>query len=302
MFVVVFIVLSITIHSNSDNRTRFFYIFLSAVCVVSVAVVVCAPGNFSRINDPQFLNKSFWWTITGAASITVLYLLKWGTSILVVTLACLFFLRKLIIRQLADRSVIVINFRKSLLSFLLMFAAVQVFVIYAAGGGNLGRIENNLYLFFLLGFTFNLYVFINKYFNRRSFNLFLNKPFAVITGLLFLLNVCDVENDISSAYVDILSGRAKRYDQELTERLVLIKSCKTDTCYVPALTVTPKTLFVTDIRLASETNYLWINESYAKFYRSPFPLPSGNPPPVEPNLEIIRRVGKEIRKNIVKHN
>jgi hypothetical protein len=68
---------------------------------------------------------------------------------------------------------------------------------------------------------------------------------------------------------------------------------------VPPLSVLPKSLFVTDIRMKSDSMFLWINKSYAQFYQVPFLLVTGHLPAVEPNVEIIRNLGKEIRKNMV---
>ena len=280
-----------------SKRIHFSNLTLSAVCILCGLAVFLAPGNLNRIDDPAYYNKSPLFTIFGAASVSIMYLLKWGSSLLVVTLVYL----SLQSRTIADasepkRSSFYI--KGSILYFMVVFIALQLIIIFIAGGGNLGRIENNVYLLFLTGYFFNLQLVFDKYLTQQVFACSVKKYLVLFSALLFLFDVFNLENNTSSAYIDIISGRARKYNQELEQRAALVKSCKADTCYVPALSVISKSLFVTDIRLPADTMSLWINKSYAEYYHASFVVPAGGPAAVEPNIEIIRRLGKEIRKNM----
>ena len=293
------IVFGVTINDYiKQKRVRSSNLILSAVCILCGLAVFFAPGNLNRINDPAYYNKSLLWTIFGAASVTILYVLKWGSSLLAVTLVFL----SLRLKKSADVSEpkqSKFYIKGSILYFIIMFIALQLIIIFIAGGGNLGRIENNVYLLFLTGYFFNLQLVFNKYLNRQVFAHSLKKYFVLFSVLLFLFDVFNLENNTSSAYIDIISGRTHKYNQELDERAALVKNCKADTCYVPALSVISKSLFVTDIRLPADTLFLWINKSYAQFYHASFVVPAASPSVIEPNVEIIRHLGKEIRKNMV---
>lgn len=299
MIITFSIVFGLTINDYiTRKRIHFSNLTLSAVCILCGLAVFLAPGNLNRIDDPAYYNKSPLFTIFGAASVTILYLLKWGNSLLAVTLVYL----TLQLRTIADASELKRSkfyIKGSILYFIAVFVALQLIIIFVAGGGNLGRIENNVYLLFLTGYFFNLQLIFDKCLTRQVFAYSLKKYLVLFSALLFLFDVFNLENNTSSAYVDIISGRAHKYNQELEQRAALVKNCKTDTCYVPALSVISKSLFVTDIRMPVDTMALWINKSYAEFYHASFVAPEGSPGIVEPNIEIIRRLGKEIRKNIV---
>lgn len=299
MVVVFFIVFGVTVNDLlNKKKADFLNLALLLVCIVCGMVVFFAPGNLSRMDDPVFYNKSLVWTIFGAASVSLLYVFKWATSLLAATLIYLVFvLGKLENNLQPEQGSFAV--KRSVSYFVAVVLLLQLIIIYIAGGGNLGRIENNVYLLVLIGYFFNLHLFLDKFLRRRVLPFPFKKMLVLFSMLFFLFDVFNLENNTSSAYVDIISGRAKKYRQELDERIALVKACKTDTCYAPALSAIPKSLFVTEIRLRSDSMFLWINKGYSEFYHASFILPSGTPPPIEPNVEIIRHLGKEIRKNMV---
>jgi hypothetical protein len=298
MVIVCFIVFAICINDFvARKKISISHLIILFVCLTCSAAVFFSPGNLARIDDPVYYNKSLSWTFFGATSVAILYSLKWSVSLLAASLLYLLLYSEKIDAE--SKVSQVYSIQPPLFYFLAVFLLLQFVMFYIAGGGNLGRVENNVYLLVLIGYFFNLHLFVKKYqpLNVLPFRV---KRFLVLFSILFFLfDVFNVENNTTSAYVDILSGRAKKYNEELKERLALAKECKKDTCYVPPLSVLPKSLFVTDIRMKSDSMFLWINKSYAQFYHVPFLLVMGHLPAVEPNVEIIRNLGKEIRKNMV---
>jgi hypothetical protein len=299
MVIVCCIVFGLTVFDYRTNKkVSSSNLTLSAVCIACSMAVLLAPGNLLRMQEPAYYNKSPLWAFFGAASVSVWVLLKWATSLLAATLVYIVFrLRRTKSNPENKQS----NF--CIKSWTTYFVAVtimlQLIIIYTAGGGSLGRVENNVFLLVIIGYFFNLHLFIDKHLQQKFSNPSFKKLLGLLAVLLFLVDIFNLNNNTSSAYLDIISGRAKKYKEELDERVTLLKSCKNDTCYVPSLSVISKTLFVTDIRPRSDSMFLWINSSYSNFYNAPFILPTGTSPAIESNEEIIKHLGKEIRKNLV---
>jgi hypothetical protein len=116
--------------------------------------------------------------------------------------------------------------------------------------------------------------------------------------LLFWAGVLDINNNISTAYIDLLSGKAQTYSREQIMRMQTAKRCIHDTCYVPPLTTIPKTIFFTDLKSKPDSVDFWMNKAYAAYLGTPFVIVTGNLPPVQPNVETLRGIGKEMRKDI----
>ncbi len=300
MFVACFIVFSFAgFKFFVQKKVKTFHLGLLAICLGCTAFSMMAPGNYTRLQELQVYNQSFLFSVVGAISTGLLYLLKWGTSILITALLYLFFSERLF----ANKKVSPVKkhrlFFLSISCFAVVFFSLQLFIVWVAGGSNLGRTENVVYFFFLLGFFFNLHLFIYLYLPQRLLRDSFYKLVAAITVLVFFIDMFNIENNVSSAYVDLITGKAKQYNYELNERFVSVKACKTDTCYVKPLSVIPKTLFFVDIKSIYDPKGkgFWLNESYSKFMGKAFVVTTGKLPPVEPNMEIIRQSAKQIRKN-----
>jgi hypothetical protein len=125
--------------------------------------------------------------------------------------------------------------------------------------------------------------------------LFFHPLYLTMAGLLFILNIFDLNNNITTAYVDLLSGKAKCYDQELNERKTLVEQCRTDTCYVPSLKNVPSTIFFTDIKSIKDTTNLWVNELYAKYMAKHYIISAPTSVVIKSNFETIKETAKELR-------
>lgn len=88
--------------------------------------------------------------------------------------------------------------------------------------------------------------------------------FQVCALLIFLGGVAGVDNNIKTAWVDLLGGGASRFDHENAQRHAAIRSSPTPDVVVPALKARPKTLFFNDLT-TDPTN--WRNTGCASFFR-----------------------------------
>ncbi len=278
-------------------------IVLSFVSVSAACVSALAPGNFERMNTVQEYSKSPAWAFKGAVAATLLYAVQWALPLMAATVLYVPLFGQQLAQAMVERGVnLPVKFKHSVIFTLAVFLLLQLFAVWAAGGSNLGRIENVAYLFFLLGWFFNVQLFINQHAKNSLARSFFSKPMLALVMLLFVVCVLDINNNISTAYIDLLAGKAQRYSREQLARAQAARQCVKDTCYVPPLTTLPKTIFFTDIKSKPDSVDFWMNKAYSAYIGTPFVIVTDNLPPIQPNIETLKDMGKEIRKDIFEGN
>ena len=74
-----------------------------------------------------------------------------------------------------------------------------------------------------------------------------------------------LENNIKTAYGDLLSGTAEKYDKELNERYEFIANCKSDTVYVENLNTNPSSTRIFLISSDPEKIFnIWLANHFKK--------------------------------------
>ncbi|HEV7348870.1 DUF6056 family protein [Telluribacter sp.] len=143
---------------------------------------------------------------------------------------------------------------------------VQLFPAYYGIGSPAPRIINCVYLFFLVGWFYNLGVLTDYLLRRYSFAV--KVPdwgyLALITALaITILGTFYGNINTRLLYKDWLSGKAAAFDREMYQRYDLIKASPDSVLYLPLLQNQPYTLFVEDIR--PDSTYLW-NKCLASYH------------------------------------
>ena len=273
-------------------------VFLCIVCLVFALVEALAPGNFVRLHSGH--SRSVAWTIAGSLSITAVYVTQWAGPLLAVSVIYIPFFGIPLAQKMKSGQTTADPVKDLVWFFLGTFCLLQVFVIWMAGGSGLGRIFDVIYLFFIVCYFCILQLLLNKNLERIAGV----TNYAAAPGLLglalFLASLFDINNNISTAYLDIVSGKARQYDRELANRLKTAKECRSDTCYVPALTAIPSTIYFTDLRPLADARGLWINLYYSQYYHVKFVVTDNPPPVATPNIETLRTIGRSARGSIMK--
>ncbi len=292
-----FFTISIYLKSRKGDA---FFIALAIVSFVAAAFAILAPGNFIRLNTMQEYAASWAWAIKGAVAITGLHLIEWAVPILTATLLYIPFFGNILAEKIIEKNkVINISARAALIFFILSILFVQLFTVWVAGGSNIGRIENVLYLYFLLGWFFTLQLFlVEKQRAGSSFTFKASASMLFVIVLLFFVNLFNLNNNISTAYIDIVSGKAIKYNTEMNTRMQSVQHCTADTCYVPPVSDIPQTIFFTDIKCTADSVDLWMNKAYAAYMGAKYVLVTAPLPPVKTNMETIKDYGKEVRQNV----
>jgi len=279
-----------------------YFLAIAIITFIAAAISAFAPGNFERLNHQQEYSVSWIWTFSGGLSITGVYTLQWLVQIFIASLLYIPLWGNTIAQKMAANNVwINVKVKWVVVFFVATFAFVQLFTVWAAGGSNAGRIENVIYLFFLLGYFFILQVILVQRAKKNEESANSTSPLLLkIAVILFFINVLDINNNISAAWIDVLSGKEKKYDTELTERAVTAKQCLKDTCLVTPLSALPKTIFFEDIKCTSDSVDLWVNKAYSAYFGKGYIVTSAPLPPEQSNMETLKNLGREIRENMFK--
>ncbi|WP_431213959.1 DUF6056 family protein [Puia sp. P3] len=274
---------------------------LCIVCIVAALAEIAAPGNYNRLNGGEQFSKSLSWTVAGALSISAVHFSQWIAPVLVAFLVYVPLFGAPIAQKIKNADQYPEASVKSWgWFFVCTLGLLLLFVVWTAGGSNLGRIFDVIYLFFLLGCFFILQLVLNR--NEQLVRTATQYSSALgwlgLTLLLALL--LDVNNNVSTAYVDIVAGKAEAYDRDLKEREVIVSQCHSDSCRVPSLTVVPSTIFFTDIHPLSEPSGLWVNDFYSKYLNAGFVVPDKAAPAPARNIEALRDIGRTLRQRMMK--
>jgi hypothetical protein len=143
------------------------------------------------------------------------------------------------------------------------FPLIGVFPIYYSLKWVPARSLNLIYFFFLIGLLYSTFVLFFKLQSTKTEFLTFSKWVRIFLMVLVLIRLGG-NNNIRTAYLDILSGKAYSYDQLLKKRYEIILENKSQQIVVPKLEDLPKTIHFEDIR--EDSNH-WINNCYESYFQ-----------------------------------
>jgi hypothetical protein len=137
-------------------------------------------------------------------------------------------------------------------------------VYYSLGNFSFYRTTNVLLLFLIIGWFLTQFL-IYKFYNI-SFQA--NRPFKLIVSVLvicLILISLRQKNNITTAYADIIKGRAYRYNIILNDRYKLIdQTAKGALLMVDSISIIPKTIYLTDI---NQDSTYWYTKCYSGYFK-----------------------------------
>ena len=289
------------VYRRRMQATRYFFT-LAVICFIAAAIAGLAPGNFERLNHQQEYSASLVWTFGGGLSITVVYLLQWLVQVLIASFIYIPLCGNPLAKKMNDDGACYsVKLKRVIIFFIITFFIIQLFTVWAAGGSNAGRIENVIYLFFILGYFFILQLYLVQRVSKSENTAVNFHPLLFkIAVVLFFINMLDVNNNISTAWLDVVSGKSAKYNAEQNERVALAKHCIKDTCLVAPLSTLPKTIFFADIKCIADSTDLWTNQAYSRYYGKGYILVNAPLPQVQSNMETLKNLGREMRENVFK--
>lgn len=242
------------------NKALFFILIL-AICFALLEVL--APGNSIRAEHFKFKHQVIH-SLLKSFQISLSLIMKW---IPIITICCFFFLKTItqFINEKIDKKYILHPFFSFCIFFLIVYIGVFP-CFWSANGRPPGRAENTIYFFFIfayLNFIFSVvyhFVIIKKYDLSYQINV------KICIGIIIFLSLFS-DNNITSAYHDLLTGKAYKYNDEMVARFKLIKNCKEQECVLPSLNNAPQSIYISEVMGLTNDKNNWKNKEIARYFR-----------------------------------
>ncbi|MHC2993099.1 hypothetical protein OB13_16500, partial [Pontibacter sp. HJ8] len=283
--------LLILIANRCNTEVRLYLLFLFVVCAISCLVVVLAPGNYQRMNDHPNASR-FLWSAVYSAFLTLLTFYRWLAPVLAASVLYLVYWGL----PLADRSehsrLFKVDLRMAVLYFLTTIFLMYFAFAWSTGERATPRVENVICFFFIFGWFYILQVALHTYGHLLQQERLLSPVLPAVALLLFALSLFSIDNNITTAYVDLLSGKAAAYDKALDQRYATLATSDCEECAVAPLPAIPKTIYFSDILEGPQNNDMWINRGFADYWNKKAVHLSAPNPPLQDNLTTIRKTGK----------
>jgi hypothetical protein len=257
---VVFLFLKFLIVDKKFNRYLLFFI------IVNIAVTYfsfSAEGNSKR--GEQYLNnQDFIFSAINSVTFVFQQIFTWifNSPLIPVTVLLIPVFYKLL-NSGNGSSLYTINPLMSV-SVLFTFLFTGTFIMFWSSGiMPYDRILNYLYFLFLSGWfiiVINFLSYLRTRFNTESVRY---QKYFYIGSILIVTIFLFRENNITTAYSDLLSGKAEKFHSELNARYDKIESDKKDTCVVERIVEVPKSYFFMDIDQNVKSIY---NQGYAMYF------------------------------------
>lgn len=291
----------ITAFNFKNKEYRAHLLFLLILCVVCCSVAVLAPGNFVRKTDHPNSGR-FVWSAVYAAFMTALSFYRWLLPILAASVIYILYFAFPLARTLKYKSLFDVKLSWVILYFLLTVFLMNFAFSWATGERATPRLENVIYFFFLIGWFYTLQVAIGKYEAAFTQERSVAKMIPAFTLLIFALSLFHIDNNISTAYTDLLTGKAHAYDRALKHRYKTLASSACATCNVSPLPAIPKSIYFSDIIARGEqplngVDMIWVNRGFAAYFRKKEVYLTAPNPPVQDNLTTLRNAGKSALTN-----
>ncbi len=244
-----------------QKKINYLVLLILGVYIIFSFLEIFAPGNAVRASNIK-IKHQFVWSFFKSVQLTISYILKWLPIILV---CCLFFVKDICNNfkaknHFAMHPIISLSITVTIV-FLGFFPGV-----WSLNGQLPDRSINTIYFFFIFSFLYFFYTVIIFLKDKLNFEILFSKRVKILFGILILSHFLS-NNTITTAFLDLFSGKAYAYNNELKSRLHLLQNCKTQDCVVPALIHFPTTIYnKVDFGLTDDKNN-WKNLEISRYYR-----------------------------------
>lgn len=278
--------------TNWNDRVHRNYLFLLLIiCTISCLIAVLAPGNYARMTEHPNASR-FTWSTVYAAFLTLLTFYRWFAPVLIASVIYMFLIGLPLADKKKNSHLFSLDIRLVTAYFLATIFLMYFAFAWSTGERATPRVENVICFFFIFGWFYLLQVALNRYSHLLQYERLMSQVITIVALLLYVLNILGIENNISTAYIDLLSGKAAAYDRALDRRYAELTASDCRECTVAPLPAIPKTIYFMDILEGVENNDFWVNEGFATYWNKAAVHLSEPNPPITDNLSTLRDRGK----------
>ena len=251
---------------RGKGESRGLLLLLTLAALLGAIYSLMSPGNWARASLFPSKQQPLLTLLLTLYQVTK-YLIIWVGDFSLIAASLLFFFSLGRVFRKEHRPAIPLPIDPKIYYLIFITAVILAFSISPWLTGTLmpGRAVNFIYLFFLVGWFFGLFLMVG-YFVKRNSVLFrrISGSAFVFLFTVFVISVFWPSKNIYTAYSDLLT-RASGYDQSLLARYKKLEDCRgnEESCVVEELSLKPGSVFFDDIT-ADEND--WRNRCYAEYY------------------------------------
>jgi hypothetical protein len=246
-----------------QRNKNYSLLFLFMIAVLFGSFEIFAPGNFARA-ETILVEKNLVSAIAKSVIHSVIFSLKWLPLILLGFLISLPIIRKISESALFPKNKTSVYFALFLPTLILI---PNLFLGFYLQKNILpDRSLNGLLVIFILLNFYAWIGFVQFYKNSEVFQLQFSDKFQKALTTIFILFLLS-NSPILFAITDLTNGKAMKYNQEMTNRISIIKNTKTQKVIVPALQNKPKTIYSEIIMGLTNDLKNWKNEDISIYFK-----------------------------------
>lgn len=257
---IVFLFFKYILIDKKINRNLLFFILINlAVTYISFSAV----GNSKR--SEQYLNNhDFIFSAVNSVTFVFQQSGSWLFNSPLIPVTILLYPIYMKLLKNSDYSILyTINPLMSVFVLFTFLFTGTFIMLWSSGILPYDRILNCLYFLFLTGW-FIIVINLLSYFKQKyDIESLINHKYLYIGSVLIVIIFLIRENNITTSYYDLFSGKAKSFQSELNARYVKIEADKNDTCIVDKLYEIPKSYFFMDVDKNVKSVY---NQGYAMYF------------------------------------
>ncbi|MEP7146824.1 MAG: DUF6056 family protein [bacterium] len=261
----IFIIIWLISDFLAEKKLKWTLIVFVLIAGVSLYLLAISPGN--RIRSSQFpgnRNLIFAFSYTFTFLIQKIFSWVFNSPLIPCTLFLIPVFSGIIKKNKNITKPILFNPVWSMLIWL-GFLYISTFIPLWSSAQVFDRTLNFIYLLFLAGWFYNVFILYNFVSRRYNLNLERHIKYVYIFSFVVLSYFLIKENSIKTAYYDLLGGSASGLNSQMQDRYEQIRQCSSDSCEVDSLKNIPRTLFIKDI--TSDPNVLssgWYGKYFNK--------------------------------------
>ncbi|WP_347157287.1 DUF6056 family protein [Pontibacter chitinilyticus] len=288
------------------RHMQYKYVLILFLCSLAASLImILAPGNYVRMGLHPNDSQNFVWSALASIILIPTYFYKWSILLIVVSILYILLWQNVVADGKPHRKFFSVPLQLSLTCFLTTLFLMNFAYTWSVGAVLETKVENVLYFYFVLGWFYNLQVAMERFANQVQL---IQQNFVVTAAimLLFIRMVFNLDNNISTAYLDLLSGKAAQFNDELNTRYAYLRDSECDVCIVKPLSKMPKSLYIFDLTNKPEEKDLLVNNATIQYWGKKkvylsTPGPSG--PPLEMNnLATLHDIGRLIKHKLLGTN
>lgn len=247
-----------------NKKINQYLIVFTILTLTADYICFSAPGNSNR-SDLYYNSQDLYNSVIGPAVFVPGQLVNWifFSPLLAITFLLIPIFLKILESGKPGLIFSINPVVSAVLLLLFLFTGTSI-MIWSNGIVPHGRILNFLFFLFLAGWFYNVIVFlirINKKYKLTAVKI----PGYVYAGvfmivILFLFK----DNNLKTAYTDLLSGKAQKYHNDLNERYRNIRKDNSETCIVDPIENVPESFFFQEIDYVPTTVY---NLGYQMYFK-----------------------------------